>query len=180
MPQRATHGQGQTQKQRQATGQGQCHCQAIAPIQRAQGLRPGMVFVGLHTHARHGLRYVHRELVGRRVLAGMQAGAAVVAQIGQVVHVGHAELESARHRGKHRAKGFAIAAGIADLHLPRHLGHFRRGLAIGQGARLLRQGFNRLHQAISFITCLLNAAAAACVPAMRPKAVPMVMPTPAV
>jgi hypothetical protein len=47
----------------------------------------------------------------------MQAGAAVVAQVGQEVDVGLAELQPPRHRREHRAKALAVAAGIADLHL---------------------------------------------------------------
>jgi hypothetical protein len=58
----------------------------------------------------------------RRVLAGVQAGAAVVAEIGEVVDVGLAKLQPPRHGREHGAKTFAVAAGIADLQYTRHLG----------------------------------------------------------
>ena len=45
-----------------------------------------------------------------RVLAGMQTGAAVMAQVGEVIDVGLAELEPPGHGRKNRAKTFAVAA----------------------------------------------------------------------
>ena len=95
-----------------ATVSGRC-----AGTERAEAARPRVVGVGLDAHLRHRPRHVDRELVRRRVLAGVQAGAAVVAQVGQVVDVGLAELEPARHRREDGAEAFAVAAGIADLHL---------------------------------------------------------------
>ncbi|MNS41901.1 hypothetical protein D3C72_742680 [compost metagenome] len=206
MKQSARHQHGQHQKQRQAAGGSQRQDQPVALVQRAQRGGPGVVGVGLHAHLGHGLRHVHREFMRRRVLAGVQTGAAVVAQVGQVVQVGLAEFQSARHRRKHRAEPFAIAAGVAYLHdardfgfvvgqqvglrlgglaQPAHglFGHGRAGGRLGMGGgkrlRLAGQGFKLLH-IVLFARVWARAAAAARVPAIRPNAVPMDMPTPAV
>jgi hypothetical protein len=52
----------------------------------------------------------------------MQARAAVVAKICEVMNVGLREFESPGHGWKNGAKPFAIATGIANLHLPSDLG----------------------------------------------------------
>ncbi len=179
--QRVLEPQRQQQEEGQCSGRGQRQRQAVALVEPAQRRRPGEVGIGLQAHLGHGLRHVDGELVRRRVLAGVQAGAAVVAQIGQVVHVGLAEFQPARHGRKDGAKAFAVAAGIADLQLARHfrLGRAGHHLTVGQGPRLAGQLLKLLHAAAPY-SCMLRAARAAWVPAMRPKAVPMDMPTPAV
>jgi hypothetical protein len=159
----------QQQEQRQPGGQCQRHGQAVARVQRAQGWRPGVVGIGLAAHLRHGLRHVHRKLMRRCVLAGVQAGAAVVAQVGQVVHIGLREVQPARHRRKHRAEALAVAAGVADLQLRATSasaplkGRVKIGVACATGQR-----FKRLHGRPPGRR------------SMRPNIVPMVMPTPAV
>ena len=72
----------------------------------------------------------------RRVLAGVQAGPAVVAQVGQKVDVGLAEFQAPRHRWEDGAKRLAVAAGIADLHLA---GHLALGRTQGQAHRPIGQ-----------------------------------------
>ncbi len=171
---------GEHEEGDQAGRQRQGHGEAVARVERAEGPRPGVVDVGLAAHPRHRPRHVDRELVRRRVLAGVQAGAAVVAEVGEVVDVGLGELEPARHRRKDGAKAFAVAAGVADLQLPRDLGlraveHVARRRPRRGAARFGDQRFKRLHARLR-----AEAAAAAPLPAMRPKAVPIVMPTPAV
>src|SRR5690606_36647688 len=52
----------------------------------------------------------------RSILAGVQAGTAVVTQIGQVIDVGLAEFQPERHGREYGAKALAVAAGITDLH----------------------------------------------------------------
>jgi hypothetical protein len=92
------------------------------------------------------LRHVDGKFVRRRVLAGMQAGAAVVAQVGQEMDVGLAEFEPSRHGREHRAKTLAVAAGIADLHLARHLvfGRAQHRRAACQCPSIAGQGFKLL------------------------------------
>src|SRR5712692_4694737 len=63
-------------------------------------------------------RDVHVELVRGRILAMVKAGAAPVAEIGQVAKILRGESEPHLHRWEHRAVAFAIAAGIADPHQP--------------------------------------------------------------
>ncbi|MDT4857618.1 hypothetical protein FQZ97_920500 [compost metagenome] len=124
-PQAALHGHREQQEQREAGGERDRQREAVALVELSQRGWPGVVGVGLPPHGGHGLRHVDRKLVRWRVLAGMQAGAAVVAQVGQEVDVGLAEFEPARHGRKHGAEAFAVAAGVADLHLARHLGFGR-------------------------------------------------------
>ena len=93
----------------------------------------------------------------RRILAGVQAGPAVVAQVGQVVHICLAKLQTARHGREDGAKTFAVAAGIADLHhachfafsgrqlLRRNNGNHLASAATSQCPGLLAQLFKRLH-----------------------------------
>ena len=119
---------GQRKEQEEAGDQCQGQGQAVFLVQLAHGGRPGIVGIGLAAHFGHGLGDVDAEFVRRCVLAGVQAGAAVVAEIGQVMHIGLTELQTARHGREHGAETFAIAAGIADLHHTRHF-------AFGSGFR---------------------------------------------
>ena len=83
--------------------------------------------------------------MGRCVLAGMQASAAVVTEVRQKVNIGLAKLQSARHGQESAAKAFAITASVADLHLAGHLAFGGAELAPGQGPGFLGQSFKRLH-----------------------------------
>ena len=71
-----------------------------------------------------------------------------MAQIGQVVGVGFAKFEPARHGRKHGTEALAVAAGVADLQLARHfkLRRTQGDIATGQGTGITRQGL-QLHQA---------------------------------
>ncbi len=124
--QAAAHRDREHEKQREAAGERQCYRQSRALIQPPQRRRPGIVLIGLYPHLRHRLRHVEREFVRRGILAGIQARAAVVAQIGKVMRIGLVELQPAGHCREHRAKPLAIAAGVADLHDPRDFGLTRR------------------------------------------------------
>jgi electron transfer flavoprotein alpha subunit len=62
------------------------------------------------------LRHIDVEFVRRRELAVSVAGAAGVAEIGEVVEVSVGEGAAHFHRRKYRAKALAVAAGIADRH----------------------------------------------------------------
>ncbi len=157
LPQRANalpvQRHGQQQEQREPRHQRQRQGQAVALVELAQRGRPGVVGIGLAAHLGHGLGHVHGKLVRRCVLAGVQAGAAVVAQVGDEMDVGLAELQPPRHGGEHGAKAFAVAAGIADLELAGHfgLGGGEHDLAIGQRLGVARQGFKRLHGSLLFL-----------------------------
>ena len=107
----------------------------------------------------------------------MKAGPAVVAQIGHEMQIGLRKSQPARHGWEHGAKAFAVAACIANLQLACGFAFGLGGgpLAIGQVFGFLGELLQRAHGATPD-----KAACAACVPAMRPKAVPIDMPTPAV
>ena len=178
-PQRAIQGQGQHQKQAQAGSQAQRHCQPVALVQGPQRLGPSVAAVSCLTHLGHGPGDVDGEFVRWCVLAGVQASSAVVAQIGQVMHVSLCEVEPTGHGREYRAKAFAIATGVADRHLARDF-VFRAGryLTGRQGAGVLHQGFKRCH--VRSPACAGCRHRAASRPAMRPNVVPIDMPTPAV
>ena len=54
--------------------------------------------------------------MGRCVLTGVQAGTAVVAQVGQIIKIGFAvDLQAARHGWEDGTETFAIATGITNL-----------------------------------------------------------------
>src|SRR5262249_14997820 len=59
---------------------------------------------------------VDTELVWRRVLAGVETLAAVVAEIRKIGQIALRERRPAFHRREHRAVPLAIPAGIADGH----------------------------------------------------------------
>ena len=144
---------GQQQKQREPGHQRQGQREAVALVQLAQRGRPGVVRIGLAANLGHGLRNVHRKFVRRCVLAGVQAGAAVVAQVGNEMDIGLAKFQPPCHGREHGAKAFAVAAGIADLQLARHLGFGGRqhNAAIRQRFSVTRQGFKRLHRLLLFL-----------------------------
>ena len=151
------------------------------PVERAQRLGPRVVDVRIGAHERRGPRHDDGEFMRRRVLARVEAGAAVVTEIGEVVDVGVPEFEPPGHRRKDGAEALAIAAGVADLHDARELGlGGRRGRSRMRRAGREPGGLERKRIKRRHAACLSDAEAAACVPAMRPNTVPIVMPTPAV
>src|SRR5204862_7509878 len=87
---------------------------SIAFERGGQRTRPGVLPVRLHADVREHLRKIHLKLVRRRVLAGVIARAAVVAEIGEIREIALGEGQAPLERGKNRAKAFAITAGVAD------------------------------------------------------------------
>ena len=90
----------------------------VAREQAGKGARPGIGGVGVGARDRQRLRDVDVEFVRRRELAVGVTGAAAVAEIGEIVQVAVGKRTAHFHRRKHRAKAFAIAAGIAARHQP--------------------------------------------------------------
>ena len=72
--------------------------------------------IGLRPHARQGQRHVDVEFMRRGELAIVKAGAAAVAEVGQIIEIAVSEGAAHLHRRKYRAEPLAIAAGIADRH----------------------------------------------------------------
>ena len=95
----------------------------------------------------------------------MKAGAAVMAKIGEVMKIGGGKSEPALHRRKNRTKTLAVTAGITDAH--------HAGCLLDCQSSVY--GFVRRHG----VHAVVPAARAALLPAIRPKTVPIVMPTPA-
>ena len=112
---------------------------------------PGIFPIRLHPYLRQHLWYIDGEFVRRSVLARVETFRAVVAEVREVIQIALGKLQPALHRRKHGAEAFAIAAGIAD--------------------RQQTIAFTRQRDQF--------AASAACLPAMRPNTVPIVMPKPA-
>src|SRR5262249_24219949 len=111
----------------------------------------------LATQLRQRYRYVDCELMRRRVLTVVQAGAATVAQIRQIAQIARRERPASLHRREHGAQSLAVPARVAD-------DHQTFGFLPGSGE------------------CACSHASArppASRPAMRPNTPPMVMPTPA-
>ena len=92
--------------------------QPVAVEHRAKKGRPCVGAIRRRPHLRQCLRHVDVEFVRRRKLAVDVAGPAPVAEIGEVIEIGGGEAASQLHRREHRAKSFAIAAGVADRHQP--------------------------------------------------------------
>ena len=90
----------------------------VAREQAGEGARPGIGGIGIGAHDRQRLRHVDVEFVRRRELAVDVAGAAAVAEIGEIVEVAVGKRAAHFHRREHRAEAFAVAAGIADRHQP--------------------------------------------------------------
>src|SRR5678816_4290905 len=106
------------------------------------------------------MRHVDVELVRRRILAGIQAFAAVVTEVREVGEVGALERHPLLHRLKHRAVRFAVTARVAHDHLVLCLPH-RLGECFGHAEPALA-AMSRLSR-----------------PAISPNTVPIVIPTPA-
>ena len=79
LPQAAVQGQAGQQKATDGCAQGQRDDQSVALVQLRQRCRPGIGLVSAHTQRGHGSWHVDSKVIGRRVLAGVQAGAALVA-----------------------------------------------------------------------------------------------------
>ena len=90
--------------------------EAVACEGAGQRLRPGIGGIRFGARHRQRLGNVDVELVRRRELAVDIAGAAGMAEVGEIVEIAVGEGAAHLHRGKHRAKTLAIAAGIADRH----------------------------------------------------------------
>ena len=98
------------------------------------------MLIGFQPHFRHCFGNINRKLVRRGILTGVQTGAAVVAQVRQIVNIRLAECQTLGHGREYGAKPFAIAAGVTDLHHP-----FDFRLRFGDDLRLDDQLFKRLH-----------------------------------
>ena len=96
----------------------------------------------------------------RRELAVNIAGAAGMAEIGEIVEVAVGERAAHLHRGKHRAEPLAIAAGVADRHQP-----------VGFLQDCVRMLFVPARFSVSHCRRFP--------PAIRPNTLPIVMPMPA-
>ena len=151
---------------------GQRDPQPIAIEDGSQEARPGIARIAVGTDGRERSRHIDGKLVRWRKLAVHIAGAAGMAQVGQIVEITVPELTPQLHRGEHRAEPLAIAAGVADRH--QSVG-FCQSLAGMDG---LGKGMN-VHAPISFVSDPRRACAAALCPARRPNTLPMVMPMPA-
>ena len=100
----------------------QRHDGPVALEQPAHGRGPGEGRVAFLPQRREGGGHIHAEGVRGGVLAGVVAALAAMAEIGQVRQVARGEIPPHRHGGEDRAVAFAVAAGIADRHLPPRLG----------------------------------------------------------
>ncbi len=77
---------------------------------------PSMIRIAFGAQFGEGAGQVHAPLMRRRVLAGVIASFAVVAEVREVGQVAVGEGSAQLHRREDRAVALAIAAGIADLH----------------------------------------------------------------
>ena len=166
---RRDHRQHQPHSQRQRGGDDHHQRQPVALKQPRERARPGEFGPCLGAPLCKRQRHIDGEFMRRRILAGMIAGPAMMAEIGKLRRIADIEQAAAFHRRKDGAEPLAIAAGIADLHDP--------------GGFLMRRRAGELDQAdIIHVTLSLRyrlRLRAASAPAMRPKTAPMVMPIPA-
>ena len=81
-----------------------------------KGAWPDISGVGLRARHRKRLRNVDVEFMRRRELAIGVAGAAGVAEIGEIIEIAVGKRAAHFHRRKYRAQALAIAARIADRH----------------------------------------------------------------
>src|SRR5205814_5826764 len=75
---------GKREEEGEASGERERDDGAVAPVGRAESSGPRVVLVALASNLCEHLRHVDRELVGRRVLARVEARAAVVAEVGEI------------------------------------------------------------------------------------------------
>jgi hypothetical protein len=106
------------EKNRQGHGERQDHRHdPSVPAKRAsERRRVAQFLIRLQTDLSESLGNIYAEFVRRSVLACVEALAAVMAEVGQIVEIGVCETQTAFHSGEHGAKPFAVAAGIADGH----------------------------------------------------------------
>ena len=115
---RVLDGRDQDQQQRDAQGREQGDDGPVALEQPAHRRGPGVLRVGLLPQLGEGRGDVDAEGMRRRVLAGVVAALAAMAEVGEVREVRFLEGTAHRHGGEDGAIALAVAAGIADLHLP--------------------------------------------------------------
>ncbi len=92
--------------------------QPIAREHRRESARPGVRGVGIRPRLGEHARDIDVEFMRRRELAIVVAGAAAMAEIGEVVEIAIGKRAAHFHGREHRAQSLAIAAGIADRHQP--------------------------------------------------------------
>jgi hypothetical protein len=105
---------GEREEEREAERGREADHRAVLTERAPEPIGPRVLAVGFAAHLREHAREVELELVRRRVLAGVEAGAAVVAEVGEVVHVAFGEFQAPLERREHRAVALAVAAGVAD------------------------------------------------------------------
>ena len=127
---RQRHGQQQRQHRRQHGDRR--HQRAIALEQTAHAGGPGVFGVGFGAQRGECLGDIDPKGMRRRVLAGVVAALAAMTEIGEVGEIRPGEFTAHRHGGEDGAIAFAIAAGIADFHLPPGLHH---RISFGQVSR---------------------------------------------
>ena len=81
-----------------------------------QEFRPAIVFVRSRSNLGQRAWHVDPEFVGGRVLTGVEAFAAVVAEVGEVRQVHLRKGETTFHRREDRTVPFAVPAGVAHSH----------------------------------------------------------------
>src|SRR5207249_5440737 len=106
------------QKKCKACRSNQADDKPVALESPSKSAGPGVSPVSLAPDLREHLREVELELVRRRVLAGVVARAAVVAEVGEISEVIFGEGEPPLQRRKDRTIAFAIAARIANARHP--------------------------------------------------------------
>jgi hypothetical protein len=102
-----------------AAKRNQTHRQSVPLEQAGEKRRPAILAVSVRAQLAQELRDVHGELMRRRVLASVVAVAAIEAEVGEIDEIGFAENSALLHRREHGAVTLAVAAGVADRHLPR-------------------------------------------------------------
>jgi len=77
---------------------------------------PAIFPVGIHAYFRQRFGDIYGEFVRRRVLAGVEAFRAVVAEVRQVIQIGLGKNQPPFHGRKYGAEAFAIAARVTNRH----------------------------------------------------------------
>ncbi len=103
--------------------------EAVGGEARGELWGPGEFGVGLAAQPGHDLGVVQVELVRRRVLAGVVAAPAVVAEVGEVLELRVRERAAQFHHRKDRAESLAVAACVADGGTAVRLFHYFRHAA---------------------------------------------------
>src|SRR4029450_9615491 len=90
--------------------------QPVTCESNGQESRPAIVFVRSCSNLGQCTWHVDPEFVGGRVLTGVKAFAAVVAEVCEVRQVNLRKGETTFHRGEDRTVRFAVPAGVAHSH----------------------------------------------------------------